>query len=250
MYVWHDALPWEEYISRGYVGSSGLQAWGTMHPHAWRDRYATYGGIKATRAMDAGSLLDHWMTSGDPVETRFARLPVGHDGRTKAGKDYIASLGGRIAIPDTTWREAEAALRVARMYVHDDMERQTSYSHTGLHVQCRPDFEEWSVGSDHTRIIDLKYTSNFDDFERRFRWTYAMQAGLYAWLSRGVFGSSPEVLYLVIEAGTMYPRHKLVRIPDHALSAFADQAEDRARQILSHDWDAVEQPNLVTLEWI
>lgn len=230
----HD-LPWTDYTSGDWLGSSALADWGKSSLEAWsrehlEDRYSG----KASRWTAGGSYLDAIVPpTPDIFPKRFAVKPDGMSFATKDGKAWRDAQYGHEIVTEAQARNANAALPLVREalgIMESVFSATTRYQVTlrgevdGIKLQTRPDM---MIGH---HVPDLKYVNPeaFDSFERTFESSrYCIQAGLFFGLVREATGETPVVCFLLAESETDLPRCRVVQIPQRVSSA----AWDRVRSI-------------------
>jgi hypothetical protein len=220
-------MPWAEYIADGYIGSSALDAWGTMSLEAWSREYLeeSYTG-KATRWTSQGSYLDSIVPPTPEISgKRFAVKPDGMSFATKEGKAWRDEHDGFEIIDAIQERNARAALPLVREalgIMEKIFKAPTIYQPTlrgelhGIRLQTRPDM---MIGRN---VPDLKYVNpkSFDGFDRSFVDSrYLLQAGLFFGLMREATGEAPEVHFILAESETDLPRCEVVAVPGEVLEA-------------------------------
>jgi hypothetical protein len=232
-------MPWAEYIADGYIGSSALDAWGTMSLEAWSREYLeeSYAG-KATRWTSQGSYLDSIVPpTPDVVPKKFAVIPetyTNEKGKVKpwrfGAKFTDAWKAERIAageemVDAEQVRNARAALPLVReaLGVMEQVFKAPTINQPtlrgelhGIRLQTRPDM---MIGRN---VPDLKYVNpkSFDGFDRSFVDSrYLLQAGLFFGLMRDATGEAPEVHFILAESETDLPRCEVVAVPGEVLEA-------------------------------
>jgi hypothetical protein len=236
----HHAMSWDEYIVGGYMGSSALDAWGSMSLEGWSHDYleAPYTGA-GSKYTAGGSALDAALT-GDPSGKRFAVKPDGMSFATKDGKAWRDEHAGFEIIDAAQDREIKVAAPLAReaisilsrVYLVDAPQYQTTLRGEvcGLRLQVRPDV---MVGS---AWIDLKYVNpdSFDKFDRNFVDSrYYIQSGLFHGLGRDAGIADASVLFLLVESGTEFPRVEVVEIQPEVLETAWAKAQRIATEIVT-----------------
>lgn len=229
----HHAMPWEEYTTGGFLGSSALDAWGSMSLEGWSHDYqeAPYsgGGSKYTAG---GSALDAAIT-GDPSGKRFAVKPATYtddkgavkpwNGNANVCKDWLATHADFEIIDAAQDREIKRATPLAReaisvLCAHYGVDA-PSFQATlrgdvsGVLVQVRPDV---MIGP---AWVDVKYVNSdaFSRFDRTFVDSrYYLQGGLFHGLGREA-GIDASVSFLLVESGTEFPRCEVVDVPTEVL---------------------------------
>lgn len=233
-------MPWSEYIAGGYIGSSALDAWGTMSLEAWSREHLeeSYAG-KSNRWTSQGSYLDSLVPPTPEISgKRFAVKPDGMSFATKEGKAWRDAHDGFEIIDAVQERNALAALPLVREAL-GVMERvfqaPTIYQPTlrgvveGLEMQTRPDM---MIGRN---VPDLKYVNpeSFDSFDRTFADSrYCLQAGLFFGLMREATGKAPAVSFILVESETDLPRCEVVSVPSEVLEVSWARVRLIAREIV------------------
>lgn len=220
-----NGMPWAEYISGGYMGSSALADWGHMSLEAWSAKHleqAYQGGGSAAAA--AGSALDCLLTGIEgEYQRKYVVKPEGMSFATKEGKLWKESF----ALPGVTILDSETAQEIAaaaviarkavsilsRLYGEHDCQVTLRGEDGEMRLQTRPDF----AFAGH--CVDLKYINslNFEAFDRHFiSGRYFLQAGLFYGLSQE---RPVRVSFLLVESGTLHPRCRVWEVPEHILVA-------------------------------
>jgi hypothetical protein len=222
----HYAMLWEEYTTGGYMGSSALDAWGTMSLEGWSRDYleVPYSG-SGSKYTAGGSALDAALT-GDPSGKTFAVKPEGMSFATKEGKAWREQHADCEIIDAAQDREIRQAAPMAREAIrilcnHYEVEA-AQYQTTlrgdvgGILLQVRPDV---MVGP---AWVDLKYVNSesFNKFDRTFVDSrYYLQAGLFHGLGKAFGIADAPVWFLLVESGTEFPRCEAVEVPCEVLEA-------------------------------
>lgn len=246
----HHAMPWAEYIVGGYMGSSALDAWGSMSLEGWSHDYleAPYTGA-GSKYTAGGSALDAALT-GDPSGKTFVVKPATYtdekgvekpwNGNANVCKVWLADHADCEIIDAVQDREIKQAAPLAREAIrllceHYEVES-AQYQTTlrgevsGLLLQVRPDV---MVGP---AWVDLKYVNSesFDKFDRTFVDSrYYLQAGLFHGLGRDAGISGASVSFLLVESGTEFPRCEVVEIPAEVLEAAWAKVQRIAAEIVA-----------------
>lgn len=241
-------LPWSEYISGDYLGSSALDSWGKVGLEAWSAEHleSRYDKGKASKYMAAGSALDALLT-GDTAGKHIAVKPATYtddkgavkpwNGNANACKAWLEENANAEIITSEQDSEIKAALPLAREAlavlqkvnggeIHYQVTLRGELS--GIPIQTRPDM---MLGNS---FPDLKYINSdaFAKFDRNFLDSrYFLQAGLAYGLGIGVLDTYPEASFLLLESGTIHPRCRVVNIQRHILVAGWDKARRIADEI-------------------
>lgn len=236
----HHAMPWADYIVGGYMGSSALDAWGSMSLEGWSHNYleAPYTGA-GSRYTAGGSALDAALT-GDPSGKTFVVKPATVDYRTNAGKAWRDEHADCEIIDAAQDREIRQAAPLAREAIRvlcghygvESAQYQTTLRGEvgGILLQVRPDV---MIGP---AWVDLKYVNSesFNKFDRTFVDSrYYLQAGLFHGLGRDAGISAASVSFLLVESGTEFPRCEVVEVPSEVLETAWAKVQRIASEIVA-----------------
>lgn len=249
-------MEWSEYTAGGFLGSSALSDWGSMGLEAWSAKHLenAYQGAGSTAAAN-GSAIDCRIT-GSPGDfaKKFVVKPKGMSFATKEGKLWHESfaLPGVTVLDHESMQEILAAEEPARKAlqhlgkVFGEASCQVTIRgirEDGIGLQTRPDF-----AFEAAHLVDLKYinSGNFDAFARHFvDGRYFLQSGLFKGLSAGPV----RVSFLLVEAGTIFPRCKVIEVPEMVLQAGWDKCRTIAEEIATQKAEGfVDVPRFEVLE--
>lgn len=167
----HAGIPMEDYLSDCTPGP-GVQSTNLKHLASRCPKYAfaRWSGNAAriqdrsTDATEFGTAAHKYIVEGpDEFAKRYVVKPLGHDGRTKEGKAWLAANAGKDYVSDA---DMEALRRMADMIkVHPtaglalrsgtaEVTAIVQDKETGLWLKCRPDYLTPRLA------IDLKTTEN------------------------------------------------------------------------------------------
>lgn len=182
-----------------------------------------------TRAMAIGSAVHCRILEPDMYAERYAVRPENLDGRTKAGKEWLASVVDRVRLTAADGGLVEAmasaveshpvASEYLSMSPHDTETRiEWTDAETGAECHGTPDRVIYP-GGDRVILLGLKTTRTIDP--RRFsadawRMGYNLQWAFYHDALIALGHRSPEVVEIVVEASA--PHDVIVyRVPRHVL---------------------------------
>lgn len=217
-------LPFEDYIRIDAASKGKLHALHTRTPaHALVTR-------EPTRDMVWGTAFHLAVLEPAKFETGVAMNP--HDGRTKAGKEFVAEHAGKIVVSTGDYndivRARDTLLRnpTIRALVGHGLTEATGIWNdpdTGLLCRCRPDH----YVPDLAMMVDLKTTTNAgpDAFARTAeQFAYDVQASMYSegWAIAGG-GEVENFIFVAVEREQPYA---------HAIYELNEPERARGRAIM------------------
>lgn len=245
-----------------WLSKTSLMAFRARGPAWWRMRYLEHRIFdKDTKSMAQGRALDDLLTGGPETFARnWAIKPEGLDGRTAAGKEWVAENANRGHLSaDEFATLTDAADAVRRCCAWKDIERSMSQRTVrrasdglGVGFQARPDW----MRNDGTILWDLKKTADLARFgAQAIDLGYHLQAALAGWCLAGDHIALDHA-YLVAVEWERGARCRVFQITDEQLSAGFELcrniAQEIARRLADNDW--IEQQHapepLTPPEWM
>ena len=198
----------EQYHANPAISSSQAKDY-TKSPRLLRDRLDGIAPRAGSSSMDFGTVVHQRVLEPDADQCWVVK-PAGVDFRTKAGRQWRDDHSGQIIL--TT----EDADRIDRMLdrmppavlslLESVPDREVTYRRHQVECafQARPDAIDYSEHP--ALIVDLKTTSNFDDWDRDcHRFGYEFSAGWYAEIvSHETDMSIPDWVWIVAETQAPY----------------------------------------------
>lgn len=243
-------LPIEQYHASApaWLSKTSLRDYISHGPAWWK---LAYLDRTMERPSPGGALqglaLDCLLTEGmESFAARFAVKPAGHDGRTKAGREWAEANAGRLLLTaedaEILADAAEAVRsccawdRIAKCAAQVSVRRESPA--LGLGLQSRPDWLHIDGGS--AVLFDLKKTRDIDLFGKQaIELGYHLQAAIAGWCLAGD-GIGLEHAYLVAVEWERGARCRVYEIPHAALEAgdrlMRETAAEIAARIKSGDW--------------
>lgn len=163
-------MPADEYHAVDAVSNSALSVMNRSMWHYWQlYRNPARPPRVATPAMLAGTLAHACILEPQSVAARYAIKPSGHDGRTKAGREWAESVAGLEVIAAEQMQTAisqsaafDAVPELAAMFsgeVHAEASFFWIDKATGVYCKARPDLmQQTSDGK--VRLLDVKTTGD------------------------------------------------------------------------------------------
>ena len=188
----HYGMPADEYHAAPGVSNSMLSDLASSPAHCWALHHApSRPPRKATPSMQAGTLAHALMLEPAEVPRRYIVRPDDLDGRTKAGKEWLAQAGDLVVLTPEQYATAEAqrdaVLAVPELAAllatgHAEVACFWIDPATGLQCRMRADFVH-PLPDGRVILLDLKTTKDAspDDFGRSvWRYGYHRQAAHYS----------------------------------------------------------------------
>lgn len=235
----------EQYHQNPAVSKSTCKDYETFGPLGMIQRKRGEIHRKDTEAFRVGRFLDALLT-GDDWQTRYVIRPEGVDGRTKAGKEWLAKAEADgleiVSIEDAAWardaREAIMGIPEAAEAIEAATPQVSFRAHLDeyplIQVQSRPDWwvEDGLLRSDFEPLFpDLKTTSDLAglvDGRGIYAYGYDMQAALVR-MTAGAAGIMPTRHELIAVTKTMPCQAKVITLDERWLAI----GERRVRSILA-----------------
>ncbi len=207
-------------------------------------------------AFAIGRAFDDLMCTSKPS---WAVKPDGFDGRTAAGKQWVAEHAGHdtlTAVDDAMIYEMREAMsanaHASRLWTGCEAQvtLRRELPALGITAQARPDGIHW----DHKAIVDIKTTRDMNGFSRdAINFGYHLQLALGQWLA-AQDGHQLDAFLIVVEAKCA-PRCKVFRMKEVALAAGWNRCKDLMTKVADHyktgDWNdrQVEVEDLAMETW-
>ncbi len=232
----------EEYHASANLSKSKLMTYAKHGPAHFKRQYIDKTMPQPDKpAFAIGRAFDDLMCLGYPT---WATKPAGFDGRTAAGKQWVADHAGR----DVLSVEDNGMLEEMRMAMMSNpnaammwplCEKQVTLEQYlpahGVTIQSRPD--GFDIPGE--RLIDIKTCRDLNAFSRDcITYGYHCQIAMGQWIA-AQHGHQLEAFLIVVEA-KLAPRCKVLRIPEVALAAGWNRCKSLIDQISAHrksgDW--------------
>lgn len=164
-----EGMPAEEYHAGPELSSTMLNAMAESPAHCWANHINPQRPPReATAAMIAGTLAHTVVLEPNQLPLRYAVKPLGHDGRSTAGKLWCAENASRIQLSIEQMRTAEAQCtavlavpEIAKAMASGTAELSVFWTDdaTGLPCRARPDWVHM-LPDGRAIVLDLKTTSD------------------------------------------------------------------------------------------